>query len=90
MTRPSRIVKLRREGYRLWKISEMTGQTINDVMEVLVDCGVLDGRLIEAVIARESKPTLAEVKSMRCQLTALRKHANITRRKRQHCGPNRE
>lgn len=59
MARTKRIIQLRREGYRIWKIAELTGRSTDDVVEVLVDAGIIAISLVEAFIARESKPRTA-------------------------------
>ncbi|HUS40038.1 MAG TPA: hypothetical protein VMX74_11335 [Pirellulales bacterium] len=75
------IIKLRREGYRLWRIAEMTGSTINEVAKVLVDHGLLKINVVEARIANESKPTREQIKSGVKRLAATRIRQNVARRR---------
>ena len=76
-----RILQLRREGYRLWRIAEMTGATINEVAKVLVDHGSLSINAVEARIAVESKPTREQVRSRVKRLAATRIRQNMARRR---------
>jgi len=76
-----RILQLRREGYRLWRIAEMTGATINEVAKVLVDSGVIPLNTIEARMAVESKPTREQIKSGVKRLAATRIRQNVARRR---------
>lgn len=48
-----RIIRHRRDGYRLWRIADMEGVSITDVAEVLVDAGVIHESMVEAWVATE-------------------------------------
>ena len=46
----------RRDGYRIWRIAEMCGASVYDVVEALVDSGMIDERMVEVTISRERRP----------------------------------
>ena len=46
----------RRDGYRIWRIAELGGASVYDVVEALVDSGMLDERMVEVTISRERRP----------------------------------
>ena len=53
--RYNHIVQLRREGYRIWKIAELTGEHVNTVGYVLSRAGLLHPKAADFVIARERR-----------------------------------
>ena len=46
----------RRNGYRIWRIAELCDASVYDVVDALVDSGMLDERMVEVTISRERKP----------------------------------
>lgn len=51
----ARIVRLRRQGFRLWAIAKECGISVNDVVEQLVDAGEMNIRISQAWIGLEGK-----------------------------------
>ena len=55
MTPTQYVQRLRREGYRFWKIAIITGLTENDVAEMLVDSGMYSIETCVLVMAQEKR-----------------------------------
>lgn len=54
------IIRDRIDGYKLWRIGKQRQLSIEDVAEVLVDCGMIRLGMVEMVLAREAECTARE------------------------------
>ena len=81
----SQIIRLRNEGYRIWRIAELANVSANDVMEVLVDAGIVPLEIVETRLACEQKPTR---ESTRKSLLRIREGVSKYNRARRIGGGN--
>lgn len=78
--RASIIIRLRNEGYRIWRIAELAECSANDVMEILIDAGIEKLETCELVLQLERKMTREERKKRLARMRARRKRENQARR----------
>lgn len=81
----AKIARLRREGYKIWRIVELTGLTENDVMEALVDTKFYPSEATEMIVKnarlRERKPQPETTRRRVNEMRATRIRTNQARRK---------
>lgn len=75
----NRIVQLRREGYKVWRIAELVNKHINVVARVLVNQGVMSEKNIEYMLSVERKKTKDEVRECVQKMRDRRKRTNNDR-----------
>ena len=78
------ILRLRREGYKIWRITELANASENDVMEILVDAGVYPLNAAGIIPANERnnerKPTRETTKERLARMREHRRKVNQARR----------
>ena len=76
----SAIIRLRREGYRIWRIAELANVSANDVMDILIDAGIERLETCELILYVDRKPTREETQERLRRMRASRKRINQARR----------
>lgn len=51
----SKVIRSRRQGFKLWRIALDHKLSVQDVARILVDAGIIHLDLVEATITRETK-----------------------------------
>lgn len=76
----SKIIRLRKQGYKIWRIAELCKCSENDVAEVLVDAGFYSIQAIESVVFYERKPDRQTIRKRVNRMREVRKKINQKRR----------
>ena len=76
----NRILRMRSEGYKIWKIAQECGVEERIVAYVLTRAGKIDLNTVEMVVKRERAPTSESTKLKVAAMRASRKGINRNRR----------
>ena len=79
--RRSNIIRMRREGYKIWRIVEVVGMDEYFVAAVLVKAGLMPTGNIDATLAAERKPDAESIAAKLRRMRRVRKNVNQKRRK---------
>ena len=79
-SRNTHVLRLRREGYKIWRIAELANISTDDVMEILVDAGLEQEKACKLTLFRERKPDRETTKELLARMRASRRKINQARR----------